>query len=285
MGGLFGAIGNIIEGQNNRTHQNQVQDKNWRWQTIFAQNGINWRVQDAKRAGIHPLAALGAQTTAGVPTYIGGLGNQGYGEFGKSIGDNIMAYLNRHKIKEQEEANAEILKEKVKQERIQTKLMNRELGPQGNVTPFDPQMDVINGKANPGTVSVPAQITKSNRLGYTAGFPALETGYIDKDAYFTPTISRDLAESFEQDKVEGWRYTWKKFVDFAMSKSFALQKDMRESKAFDMWLQRVRKHIPEKIPDERFTWVYDLYKHRFKAVKRNKLHIITNKYQSRYYKM
>lgn len=32
------------------------------YQREFAQNGVRWRVADAKAAGIHPLAALGAQT-------------------------------------------------------------------------------------------------------------------------------------------------------------------------------------------------------------------------------
>lgn len=36
------------------------------------QKGIQWRVEDAKRAGIHPLYALGASTSSPVYTYEGG---------------------------------------------------------------------------------------------------------------------------------------------------------------------------------------------------------------------
>lgn len=36
-------------------------------QQEFAKNGIRWRVEDAKRSGIHPLFALGAQTTSYTP--------------------------------------------------------------------------------------------------------------------------------------------------------------------------------------------------------------------------
>lgn len=37
-------------------------------QKEFAQMGIQWRVEDAKKAGIHPLYALGAQTTGFTPS-------------------------------------------------------------------------------------------------------------------------------------------------------------------------------------------------------------------------
>lgn len=47
LGGLFGQ---------------KQQDKNVQLQKEFAQSGIQWRVADAKKAGIHPLYALGAPT-------------------------------------------------------------------------------------------------------------------------------------------------------------------------------------------------------------------------------
>ena len=36
----------------------------------FAKRGIQWRVHDAKKAGLHPLAALGAQTTSFSPSFV-----------------------------------------------------------------------------------------------------------------------------------------------------------------------------------------------------------------------
>jgi len=47
LGGLFGQ---------------KQQDKNVALQREFAQSGIQWRVADAKKAGIHPLYAMGAPT-------------------------------------------------------------------------------------------------------------------------------------------------------------------------------------------------------------------------------
>jgi hypothetical protein len=51
--------------------QESASDKNTQYQKEFAQKGIQWKVEDAKKAGIHPLAALGANTTSYSPSYVG----------------------------------------------------------------------------------------------------------------------------------------------------------------------------------------------------------------------
>lgn len=56
LGGLFG----------NKSAERQM-DRQMEMQKEFAQEGIRWRVADAKAAGIHPLAALGAQTHSYAP--------------------------------------------------------------------------------------------------------------------------------------------------------------------------------------------------------------------------
>lgn len=49
----------------------QAAGDNANLQREFAQNGIRWRVEDAQRAGIHPLYALGAQTHQASPVHVG----------------------------------------------------------------------------------------------------------------------------------------------------------------------------------------------------------------------
>lgn len=56
LGGIFG----------NKSAESNMQ-KQMDMQKEFAQEGIRWRVADAKAAGIHPLAALGAQTVSYAP--------------------------------------------------------------------------------------------------------------------------------------------------------------------------------------------------------------------------
>lgn len=63
---LFGAKMNADEqdriNQQNIAFQQQTNATNIAEQEKFAQSGVQWRVADAKAAGISPLAALGAQT-------------------------------------------------------------------------------------------------------------------------------------------------------------------------------------------------------------------------------
>lgn len=68
--------------------QNKAQKRQEDMQREFAQSGIQWKVKDAEKAGIHPLYALGAQTTSFQPTAVG---DMGIAEAGQNIGRAINA--------------------------------------------------------------------------------------------------------------------------------------------------------------------------------------------------
>lgn len=67
LGGGMGLLGGGINALFNRKANRQ----NEQAQRDFAQHGVQWKVEDAKRAGIHPLYALGANTTSFSPSYVG----------------------------------------------------------------------------------------------------------------------------------------------------------------------------------------------------------------------
>lgn len=52
----------------NLANQNKINKENIELQREFAQHGISWKVDDAISAGIHPLAALGADTMSFTPS-------------------------------------------------------------------------------------------------------------------------------------------------------------------------------------------------------------------------
>lgn len=62
-------------------------------QKEFAQNGIRWKAADAKAAGIHPLAALGAQTTSFSPVQVGLQADHSMGNAVSSMGQDISRAL------------------------------------------------------------------------------------------------------------------------------------------------------------------------------------------------
>ena len=78
IGGAIGGVGSIVGGIIGGNNAQAVAGMNYEAQKEFAQNGIRWKVEDAKRAGIHPLYALGASTQGYSPS--GGYG----GDFGIS---------------------------------------------------------------------------------------------------------------------------------------------------------------------------------------------------------
>jgi hypothetical protein len=55
-------VGDILGGRKDRQATRDANAQNVQMNYDFAQKGIGWKVKDAKKAGIHPLYALGAST-------------------------------------------------------------------------------------------------------------------------------------------------------------------------------------------------------------------------------
>lgn len=72
LGALIGAGASLLGGFMGSKSQEKAAAKQAELQKEFAQSGIQWKVADAKKAGISPLYALGANTTSYQPTSVGG---------------------------------------------------------------------------------------------------------------------------------------------------------------------------------------------------------------------
>lgn len=104
IGSAIGAVGSLIGGgmKNNAAEaQAALQYQN---QKEFAQNGIRWKVADAKAAGIHPLAALGAQTVSYNPVSIQA-SDGGVSEALGRMGQGISRAAEAKQIQEERAAN------------------------------------------------------------------------------------------------------------------------------------------------------------------------------------
>lgn len=71
LGSLFSAGAGLLGGLLGKDSAEDAAEKNAALQREFAQNSIQWRVKDAKAAGVHPLYALGAPTMSASPSYVG----------------------------------------------------------------------------------------------------------------------------------------------------------------------------------------------------------------------
>lgn len=70
-GPLISAGASLLGGLMGQKKADETQARQEALQREFAQNGIQWKVADAKAAGIHPLYALGASTSSYAPISVG----------------------------------------------------------------------------------------------------------------------------------------------------------------------------------------------------------------------
>lgn len=81
LGAILGAAGSVASsliGANSAKKQAKLQKE-------FAQEGIQWKVADAQKAGVHPLFALGANTHSYSPVSVGGPDMSWLGDMGQEI--------------------------------------------------------------------------------------------------------------------------------------------------------------------------------------------------------
>ena len=87
IGGIASGIGSIVGANNSSASAEAINQANYEHQKEFAQNGIRWKVADAKAAGLHPLAALGAQTAGYTPSAV--VGDSPDFSFLRDIGQDV----------------------------------------------------------------------------------------------------------------------------------------------------------------------------------------------------
>lgn len=92
VGDIIGAGASLLGGSLDNSNARGQWQQEYNAQKEFAQNGIRWKVADAKAAGIHPLFALGAQTASYSPQAVSHTNYaKTLGEMGQNIGRAISA--------------------------------------------------------------------------------------------------------------------------------------------------------------------------------------------------
>lgn len=196
---LGGALSGRQSGSANRDRKMQKD---------FAKKGVRWRVDDAVKAGLHPLAALGANIASPSPTSVGG-GSSDYGiaQAGQQIGRALASRMTAEQKQlqdlaiRQETAKAEgyEIDNQIKQKRL-TELGSTESGPA--MDNFDTRVNpnsIFNiGDKHPGYITVPKQITAKSSPDTTVGSSAGYDRY-DFGDYSIKTMNEKAAEAAEND--------------------------------------------------------------------------------------
>ena len=268
-GAIGGALGLIGAGQSQASAE-RLNQLNYEHQKEFAQNGIRWKVADAKAAGLHPLAALGASTASYSPSAV--IGDSPDYSFLKDMGQGIDramdAKATRQERAEREQKENALFNEELKGKQLQNqetetrieqmkwdmamdaaRNAERSVRTQQQVPPMPslaPDGSLMPGQENatsPGGIETkPAEIVVNE-----PGKPAQERGSITElgflrtsDGGYQPVMSNDAKNRLEED----------------IAGTFAWNRRNRLSAWFD--LDRAK---PPKawLPAGKTDWSYDIF--------------------------
>lgn len=178
---------------------------NEKLQKDFAQKGIQWKVADAKKAGIHPLAALGASTHSFAPNNVG----SELASAGQDLGRAIDAERTKSERVDGYTAQARNLalqKAGLENDILRTELASRVARVrQAGQPPARPTVDP-NQHLIPGQGDSPGIKDKAlERAGWNNANPHAEAGAISDIGFsktptgWAPTQSNDFKQRSEED--------------------------------------------------------------------------------------
>lgn len=214
FGAILGAaasIGSTLLGARSDAKANA---QNIAAQKQFAKQGIQWKVADAKKAGVHPLFALGAQTHSFAPSSVGS-DYSGLGAAGQQLGGAIDGQMSKHgqagKLATQMAAiqiEGAALDNDIKRAQLASTLARAQ---QPGVGPGIPSPDggfLVPGQGDgPQTTTGKLEIERK-MAPHVPGQPHAEFGnnpevafYRTANGGYAPMVPQGLSESFEADSL------------------------------------------------------------------------------------
>lgn len=229
-GAISGALG-LIGSSQSQANAAKLNQLNYEHQKEFAQNGIRWRVADAKAAGLHPLAALGAQGASYSPSAV--IGDSPDFSFLKDMGQGIDRAMDakatrQERVEREEKSNAlfneELRGKQLQNQETETRIQQmkwdmamdaarnaeRSVRTQQQVPPMPslaPDGSLMPGQSNatsPGGIeSKPAEIVinEPGRPGQERG-SVTELGFTrTNDGGYVPVMSNDAKNRLDDDII------------------------------------------------------------------------------------
>lgn len=159
IGSGISAAGSLFGGGIDSRAQERMNAQNINLQKEFAQNSIQWKVNDAKKAGIHPLYAIGANTASFTPSsQISNFGSS-IAQAGAHLGQGLSS-INFEQAKNARLQN-ELLQAQIESQKLQNSSFARTMGQQSNQQNKINEALVLNAvspKVNTKTLKDPTNI-------------------------------------------------------------------------------------------------------------------------------
>lgn len=236
IGGLISGGLSFLGGEKNRESQEaynaqqlQVAQQNLAQQREFAQHGVQWKVDDAKAAGINPLAALGASTTSFSPISLGGeapKSGEGFSNMGQDLQRAFKAASTAGMREESD--NAELRKLQLEKASLENDVLRQEINSKqmrhgrlnGQIGPAMPVAHTIteNAPVKGDDVKQKPEDYPATKIVRPFGYPllaapALSDGQQFEDRYGDSEIGSTLkfgVNTIADHAYTGYKWVWPK---------------------------------------------------------------------------
>lgn len=230
VSGAIGAAGSLLGGSMSAQNQAAIAQQNYEHQKEFAQNGIRWKVADAKAAGIHPLYGLGASTSSYSPVsgYGGDFGvGEAASQFGQGIGRAVEAGMTKEE-RQRENAKREMNEvfelalrrqeleqgaERIKESKLRNQLMQNEV----LLNFANSQSALLRGlnPAMPSKARKPGMDGQGNSPSFDKPIPEYGTLRGPDGRLISLVPGQDYAGLYEdKDFIEWWPFIKSGLADF-----------------------------------------------------------------------
>lgn len=219
LGPLISAGANILGGIFGSSSASKQQARQMDLQVDMAKKGIQWRVQDAKKAGIHPLAALGAQTMQFSPVGISGNDfGAGVAAAGQDIGraiDSTRSGTQRVEAVQKTMNDLTIQRMGLENELLAQQIARVRQPGSGPAMPSAPNRYLIDGQGE----SLRGPLVSDQMMSRTVADPAnkfqepgavVDIGHArTRDGGLAPVYSVDVKQRLEDDPIGMLNWNWR----------------------------------------------------------------------------
>lgn len=194
-------------------------DKNIAMQREFAQNGLRWKVEDAKAAGIHPLMAMGASPASFSPVSVGVTPDTAQADSMVRMGQDIsraMSSTSTASERQMQTLNVQGAQLDLQGKALDNQIKQSQLTKMEQTGPaFPGSSSFISGQGDsgPGIVEKPLERTRSLK-----GAPQSEPGAIPDVGWaktktgVVPVPSQDVKQRIEDNMPQEFSHYWRNNV-------------------------------------------------------------------------
>lgn len=170
ISGVFG-LGQSLMNQSSADKDRTLAAQQYNHQKEFAQNSIQWRVNDAKKAGIHPLYALGSQGISYAPSSFSSMPDTSLSDAGNAVGSAVASFAGQKQAKELHELQKASLIEDIRGKQLANEMSQKELSRMGQSGASHSTLLQSNlaGQASPVTQSGATKTTSKGLVGTGIG--------------------------------------------------------------------------------------------------------------------